>query len=352
MRLAALVLTLLSLALATRWANACSRVLWKTADGQVITGRSLDWTLRYDLNVWAFPAGLERDGGAGDRSIRWKSRYGSVVATAYDGLVADGMNEKGLVANLLYLAGAGYPQPDGMKPLMNIAAWVQWTLDRHATVAEVVNAMEGEPFQPVAARIPGDLPIPVHLSVSDASGDSAILEYLGGKLTIHHGPQFRVMTNEPSYDEQLALDAYWKSIGDATLPGTSRPADRFVRASYWLRNAPERPDERTAIATMFSIMRNVSVPFSATSDPHSPNVAPTWTRTVADQGRRIYYVEQTDMPNVFWIDFARLGLEPGTPVLKLVVEQGPYRAGEVSGEFKPSDRPFTFLPAREREEIP
>jgi Linear amide C-N hydrolases, choloylglycine hydrolase family len=48
---------------------------------------------------------------------------------------------------------------------------------------------------------------------SDATGDSAIFEYLCGKLVIHHGRQYTVMTNSPVYDEQLALNRYWQEIG-------------------------------------------------------------------------------------------------------------------------------------------
>ena len=48
-----------------------------------------------------------------------------------------------------------------------------------------------------------------------------IFEYIGGRLTIHHGPECHVMTNSPVYDEQLALNKYWQGIGGTTmLPGT------------------------------------------------------------------------------------------------------------------------------------
>ena len=69
------------------------------------------------------------------------------------------------------------------------------------------------------------------VSISDATGDSAIFEYIKGKLIIHHAKQYQVMTNSPSFDEQLALNKYWEAIGGQTfLPGTSRAADRFARA--------------------------------------------------------------------------------------------------------------------------
>ncbi|HEY5206095.1 MAG TPA: linear amide C-N hydrolase [Roseiarcus sp.] len=37
-----------------------------------------------------------------------------------------------------------------------------------------------------------------HLALADASGDSAIFEYISGKLVIHHDRKYTVMTNSPT----------------------------------------------------------------------------------------------------------------------------------------------------------
>ncbi len=68
----------------------------------------------------------------------------------------------------------------------------------------------------------------LHLSISDADGDNAIFEYIGGELKIHHDKSYQVMTNSPVFDQQLAFDDYWKTIGGTTfLPGTNRAAEPF-----------------------------------------------------------------------------------------------------------------------------
>ena len=47
-------------------------------------------------------------------------------------------------------------------------------------------------------------------------------ESLGGKLVIHHGSEYKVMTNSPTFDKQLSLNGYWQSVGGQTfLPGPS-----------------------------------------------------------------------------------------------------------------------------------
>ncbi len=86
----------------------CTRVVYLGPEDTIITARSMDWMSDIGTNLWVFPAGIDRDGAAGSNSIQWTSKYGSVVAAGFDVSVADGMNEPGLVANLLYLTESEY----------------------------------------------------------------------------------------------------------------------------------------------------------------------------------------------------------------------------------------------------
>lgn len=98
---------------------------------------------------------------------------------------------------------------------MPITAWVQYMLDNFATVEEAVAYIGEDTFQVVSDRMPdGSRLATLHLSVSDAAGDCAVFEYIGGKLTVYHNKEYKVMTNSPTYDKQLALSEYWKAIAD------------------------------------------------------------------------------------------------------------------------------------------
>ncbi len=142
-------LKLLALTLAAGFAAtpalACTRTLY-VADTTVMTGRSMDWMEDMQSNLWSFPEGLKRDGAAGAKSIQWTSKYGSVVTSGYEAGTADGLNEKGLVANLLYLDEADYGMPDASRPTLNILAWPQYVLDNYASVTEAVEALKAEPL--------------------------------------------------------------------------------------------------------------------------------------------------------------------------------------------------------------
>jgi len=321
----------------------CSRVLYVGEDGLVVTGRSMDWMIPTESNLWALPAGLTRDGAAAVNSFAWTSVHGSLVTAMYDGVTIDGVNAAGLAANALYLSSARYPERDTTVPGLSVAAWTQYALDMFASVTEAVDGLGTPPYEVVSPVLPGGHAATGHLALSDATGDSAILEYLDGELVVHHGADFTVMTNDPTYDQQLALCVYWDEVGgDAMLPGTERPADRFIRAQYYLDGSTSTGDAAIGLAEVFAIVRNVSVPMIE-STPDKPNVAPTLWRTAIDHRSLTYYWESTSQPNVFWTELANLDLSPGAPARRLVAEAGPTRAGEVSADFAVTV-PFSFLP--------
>lgn len=113
-------------------AEACTRFVYMGGNNQVITARSMDWKLDIGTNLWVF-----RSGEAGPNSIQWTSKYGSVIASGYDISTTDGMNDAGLVANVLW---------HGKTPGLSLAAWAQYVLDNFATVQEAVDTLAKEPF--------------------------------------------------------------------------------------------------------------------------------------------------------------------------------------------------------------
>jgi choloylglycine hydrolase len=339
---AALVAAVVTLSLFTA-SEACTRILYETGTKTFIVGRTMDWYDDTGTDLWAFPRGVSRDGGLGAGSIKWTSKYGSLVGDIYDIASADGMNEAGLVANILYLVEADYGDAKASgKPLLSVGAWLQFILDNYGSVAEAVEALSKEPFAIVAPNLPGGKKAGGHIAIADTSGDSAILEYIKGELVIHHDRNYTVMTNSPPFDQQLAINTYWNDVGGLKmLPGTHRAADRFARVSWNLNATTKVKDPRLATATVFSVIRNISVPLGI-SDPERPNIASTLWRTVADINARRYYFESAFSPTIFWVDLDKLNLGAGSKPTKLDLSGNPILAGEVSGKFV-STEPFKFL---------
>ncbi|MBO9715522.1 MAG: linear amide C-N hydrolase [Pseudoxanthomonas sp.] len=334
-----------SVLVASPLADACTRAVYLGANGDVITARSMDWKVDVGTNLWILPRGTARSGMGGPDSVEWTSKYGSVIASGYDVSTTDGMNEKGLATQLLWLVESEYPELRKGKPALAISLWAQYVLDNFATVAEAVAALEKEPFIVVTDKTPGeDRLATLHLSMSDASGDSAIIEYIDGKQVIHHGRQYQVMTNSPTFDQQLALNEYWTQIGGTVmLPGTNRASDRFARASFYVNAIPKSEDPVEALASVFGVIRNASVPYGITT-PDQPNISSTRWRTVADHKRMLYFFESALTPNTFWVDLGKVDFSPAGGVRKLDLgpDQRNVFAGDTSGRFVPAE-PFRFL---------
>lgn len=324
---------------------ACTRVVYLGDEQNVMTARSMDWKADVGSNIWVLPNNVSRDGAAGKKSIKWVSKYGSVVTTGYDIATTDGLNEKGLAANLLWLVESEYPNVDkNNKPTISISLWAQYILDNFATVDEAVRALEKEPFIVVSDAVPGEARLTtLHLSISDTSGDSAIIEYVKGKQVIHHDRKYQVMTNSPLFEKQLALDEYWKQIGGTTmLPGTNRAADRFARASFYINAIPKKATPEHSLASVFSVIRNVSVPFGLNTE-EEPNISSTRWRTVVDHKRKLYFFESAVSPNTFWIDLKDINFSATQPLkLDLGKDQTITYAGKANSSLKATPA-FKFL---------
>ena len=322
----------------------CTRVLYETGYRTYMVGRNADWNdPTVEGVLWFFPRGMQRNGGAGKDPVVWTSKYGSVSLGMYGNVAADGMNEEGLVCNLLFLAEADFGDPGkSSRPTISIGAWLQYVLDNFKTVAEAVDVLGADPFAVVPGMFGNGRPVAVHFSASDATGDSAIFEYLDGKLVIHHGPEFAVMTNSPVYDEQIALTAYWDLIGGLhMLPGTISAADRFVRVSYNLKSSPKFETPREALASAVSQMRAVSVPLGI-NDPEKPSIPSTMYRMYADSDSKRYYFDNAWDPSLFWVDLTQVDLSEGTQPSRLLVSGQVDLAGDVTTKFTPAE-PYAFL---------
>jgi choloylglycine hydrolase len=324
-------------------AFTCSRVLWVAGDGQVFVGRTQDWTEKAGSAFRVYPRGIERVGAVAENPHRWTSKYGSLVLSAYDMGSHEGFNEKGVCAHVLYLAGASdYGKRDPKQEAIGVMQWVQYYLDNFATVAEAVEATKQIPFQIETLVLPNGFPTLIHMSIGDKSGDSAVIEYIDGKAKVYHDKRFTVMTNEPTYDKQIEnLKQYRTFGGDKPLPGERTPTDRFVRAAYYANGLPKPANQGEGAAYMFSVIRNISVPFGS-PDPSKPNIASTIFRTVQDLTGGRYYFESTFAPNVVWIDITKVDFSQGQPEMELKVEKEIFKLnGDVTDKLEKA-KPFVF----------
>lgn len=92
---------------------------------------------------------------------------------------------------------------------------------------------------------------------------------------------------------------------------------------------------------MFSVMRNVSVPWGV-GDPQHPNLAPTYWRSVADSTAKTYYFESTLSPNIVWVNLNKVNFGPGSGTRAVAVEGDYSIIGNIDNRLAPA-QPIAFL---------
>lgn len=322
-------------------ATACTRILYNDNPLAVLVSRSMDWWGSSDPTLYVLPRGMRKCGAdfgptriVTENAATWTSRYGSVVATMYGMLVADGINEKGLAAHGLWLQSSDFGARDTSRAGVQIGLWVQYVLDNAATVKQAI-ALQSR-IQPVLVSILG-FPVPLALSIEDRSGDSAIVEFVGGQPVIYHGRQYRVAANIPEDEAEALLAKYdfTDATRNITLPGNSNTRDRFIRASFYSQflSKTHPRTTREATAALLSVARNVSDPIGAPGDVPG-EVDETDYRTVSDLTHRIYYIELSRQIGTLLTDLRRLDFLPGAGP-RWLNPNNPSLQGDVTGLYRP-----------------
>lgn len=227
-------------------------------NGEAIYGRNYDFEIGQGY-VMTNRRGLAKTSMAG--SLSWMSRYASVTFNQWGReFPMDGMNEAGLVVALMWLDGSVYPKDE--RPPLRVLEWIQYNLDNHATVAELLTHIG-------STRIAGSTPL--HYLVADATGDSATIEFLNGELVVHRGAT--VLAND-TYARSLShLQQFSGFGGSRPTPSSAGSLDRFARASMMIRAGDASVDR--AFEILNSVAQRGSTRWSVVYDAARREIA--WT---------------------------------------------------------------------------
>jgi choloylglycine hydrolase len=326
-------------------ADACTAITLKAKDGSVLSGRTMEWGT-FDLHgrIVVIPRGHTFTGQTPDKKpgLKWQAKYGVVgIDMLEKEILSDGMNEKGLVAALLYHPGfAEYRPYDPVKASESMAPTdvIQYLLTTCATLADVRAALEKIRVVPMVEPALG-FPAPVHFIVTEPSGKQIVIEFLKGETTVTDAP-LGVLTNAPTYDwHQTNLRNYinlspvslpGKEIGSLDfrplgagsgmigLPGDFTSPSRFIRAVAFTATARPTEDGAKTTYEMFRILDNFNVPLGAGegASPVGPKLqgkmrsSTLWTVVSDTKNKVIYYHTQHNrrvrQVNVGAIDFGTL----------------------------------------------
>lgn len=288
-------------------ADACTTFCLRD-DGRILFGKNYDWNVGDGLLV-VNQRGLARTAGVeGDKPASWVSRYGSVTFNQYGrDFPSGGMNEKGLVIELMWLEGVRYPTPD-QRPAVDVLQWIQYNLDSHATVAEVLAADQ-------KIRIKGE--VPLHYLVADRKGQVATVEFLDGRLVAHTGKDLPVaaLTNSTYQQSETFRQTAKDPQGRGSLERFARAADRVAKFDG------EKGD---AVAYAFE-----------TLDQVAQGSYTQWSIVYEIDRGRIHFRTQSHRP-IRTLSLAGLDFDCGHPVRVLSLDKKV--EGDVAGHLVPYTR--------------
>lgn len=290
-------------------ALACTTFCVHGPDGLVF-GRNYDYFFG-DAQVLVNPRGVEKVSLLDRQPARWTAKHGSVTFNQYgrDNPMG-GVNARGFVVELMELQEAKYPAIDS-RPALGGLEWIQYLLDNFASVEE---ALQG------AKRVRIGTNTPLHFLLADRSGDTAVVEFLGGRMMIRRGETLpdRVLANTP-YDDSLEYTAKAKAAAGELPRGIEGSLERFARAARSVK-AYEAAPLGNAVDRSFEILDEVA------------QKGHTQWQVVYDLARSTIHYRTTANRERRSIALAGLEFECRSPGRMLDVDTG---RGDVTAAFMP-----------------
>ncbi|HEX3167005.1 MAG TPA: linear amide C-N hydrolase [Chitinophagaceae bacterium] len=217
-----------------------------TKNGRLVFGRNYDWVTDAGL-VCTNLKGLSKISMQTENgeTISWISQYGSITFNQYGKeFPTGGMNEKGLIVELMWLDETKYPSAD-KRPAIGVLQWIQYQLDNCATIDEVIATDKKLRISPTGTT-------PLHYLIADANGKAATIEFLNGQLVVHKGSDlsFPVLTNN-IYDESVRAYKNSSANGNNSL-------ERFNDACSMIQKLNSNSITKPLVDYAFDILGEVA----------------------------------------------------------------------------------------------
>ncbi|MBI4375378.1 MAG: linear amide C-N hydrolase [Elusimicrobia bacterium] len=295
-------------------AQACTSFLVPSSG---MMGKSYDWVhgdgmLVVNKRAVRKKALSLRPGG---RPASWTSRFGSVTFNQHGReFPLGGINEAGLAVEVLWLDETRHPPVQGAEEL-NELQWIQYQLDRRASVSELVARIDEVRIKPALA--------PAHYFACDRGGDCATIEFLNGKASVHTGKALDVpaITNDTYEKSRKHLADHAGFGGNRPLPGDSSSLSRFVRAAFMAKYPDPSLD---AQAHAFDILDSVR------QSCEENNIRSRW-QIVYDLAQARIALRLVGQEGLQRLDAAPFDYSCSSPVK--VLELDPGLSGNISGRF-------------------
>lgn len=169
----------------------CSTLSVESAEGGRLFGRNFDWNTCNALIISSRPE--EGYASVSTVNMDFVQARGLDISKLPDSIQAtiglyaplDGMNEKGLAVSVNMIEDSATIEQDTEKPDITTTTAIRLLLDKAADVEEAIRLLEQYDLH-------ASMGMMVHLAISDAEGNSVVVEYVDHEMTVTETP---IVTN-------------------------------------------------------------------------------------------------------------------------------------------------------------
>ena len=237
-----LLIALISCFLITTNSYSCSAFALESETNDLAYGQTWDWAWKMECYIMTNSKNITKTAFMpwNDTPAKWTSKYNSLT---FNGISKEhpfsGMNEKGLVIINMTLRGTKYSEIDSC-PAIGELQWIQYQLDTSESLQEVINSEEKIRITKYSIR-------PLHFFVGDKKGETALIEFLNGKMVVYSGNSFPIhLATNSSYQDSINAVLKFLDFGNndtfenvLKLPfdtDNNASLKRFIIGTYMLRN--------------------------------------------------------------------------------------------------------------------
>lgn len=258
---------------------------------------------------------------SGPVPAQWTSQYGNVTFNQFGReLPLGGMNEAGLVVEVMVLDETDYGTYNTGEQALNEAQWIQYQLDNFSNVADMIAAQKDLRIVPFAMKL--------HYLACDRQKQCAIFEYLNGSAHINTGydltlnnKRIAVLANSTYQDSTAYLKNFQGFGGDQKLPEGPASLARFARAASHVQQEAKNMDP-------------IEKAFAALQDVAQPGF--TKWHIIYDQTAKAIAFQPVGFPARKWIYFADLDFSCKQPVVAIDINGD--HIGNINSYWQPLTR--------------
>lgn len=284
---------------------ACTSFVSNTKAGKVFHSRSMEFPKVPMKSLLTFHNVGEKcqSVAPGDNPIgaSWTAKYGYAGVDIFGAGIVDGLNTAGLSCSFNSLNCTQYQTvpANANNQALELFDVGSFLLGNFSTVNDAIAGLKtmyvwGKVF-PLLGVIPG-----LHIALHDKTGNSAVIEYLNGNLTVVSPNPVGVMTNDPPFPWHLANLSNYNYVSPnpapnvnyngytipAMGPGSGMPlpggydsVSRFVKIFELCRFAhPLEQTARDVVNASVHILNNVDKPYGVCMWPMGNKTVPEFTR--------------------------------------------------------------------------